>query len=792
MASCSFCLAPVMDDRNDFSTSPATLPPPPTTPPTTPPAASNSLSEKPAPSNPSGTLLIAHVSLEQAGSCSFDYLVPKAMRASIALGHVVEAPLRGRSALGIVTSLSTKSEIPIERLKELLAFYQEAPPLKNVQQELMCWAQRHYGCSQGSLLKSLLPKAAREEKRELLDLYVKRGRTREALRLHILAIRSKKPAQASLLDCMLKVRSQIRKQELLEKTGCSHSSFKVLVEEGFLEVIKIPRFEERSRNYTYLPSKPKKLHEEQERACKKIVIDLKERRGRAHLLFGVTGSGKTEVFLHCIAQALKQQQQVIYLVPEIALTPQTTDRLRARFPAIRMSIWHSSITAREKKNIYEQLAKGEVDLLVGARSAIFAPMEKVGLLILDEEHDRSYKSQSYPYVHGRDLAYERARIQSCPLILASATPSLETLWRCKNEASKEATVLHRLRERASGTLPQITIVEKPQKELFAPQIIDDLRKNVREGNQGIIFLNRRGFFHFGQCKLCKRPIKCPHCDLSLTWHQNERSWHCHVCHLRTQQLPPCPSCKQNALIRKCGCGTEQVELALRRLIPGARILRLDRDMAKNAQEVEQILTAFRTAKADLLVGTQMVSKGHHFPMVTRCVIVDADAELAGGDFRGSEYFMQQLTQIAGRAGRGEYQGKVWIQSLLEDPELREEMQKQDYARFARRELEARQAYLYPPYVHLIHCMISSTKESQAKQSALDLANKLHQVLPSDVLLSEPSPSIYSRLQGRYRWSLVLKTKQREEIAQLLRESVATLSLPSHVQVAIDIDALSLS
>lgn len=735
---------------------------------------------------------IARISLEKAGrQALFDYLINKELSSLITIGSVVQVPLRGRSVLGIVESIEGSSQVPLDKLKPIPSDQPPLPRLMPYQKELLLWTCNQFACSLGSLLSGIFPRQIREEKKEALTTCVRRSQSKEKTRQHILEIRRKKPAQATLLDYMLKVRSHTTVQELLEKTGSSRLPLKALAQERWLELFQVPKFAQRACNYSYIASASKKLTDEQQRAVTAITTEMREQQqSKTHLLFGVTGSGKTEVFLHCLDQALALGKKILYLVPEIALTPQTTDRVQSRFSKARIALWHSALTLKEKQSIYQSILQDEVDIIIGARSAIFIPLDPLALIVMDEEHDSSYKSSSYPYIHTRDIACKRAQLQHCPLILASATPSMEALYQCMKK--QNPFMLHLLRQRASGSLPQIEVVTRPEKSLFTPQLLEDMRKNFLEGNQSIIFLNRRGFFHYGRCKICRKAIKCPHCDISLTWHQRLRLWKCHVCHYQNPLLPKCPDCGQNALISKCGCGTEQLELAVRKALPQARCLRIDRDSCSNAQALKQKLNEFRTAKADILIGTQMVCKGHHFPLVTRCYIVDADSELAFGDFRATEHFMQQITQISGRAGRGFAPGKVWIQSDIIDEQMQKLLLHGDYGSYAKRELQERKEFFYPPFSHLIHCVVSSKSDEEASSVAKHFSSHAESLLCAGEMVSEPAPSARSRLHERFRWSITIKTLSREETLKKLSDVMKACKAPSSCTISIDVDALDLS
>lgn len=740
---------------------------------------------------------IARISLESAGrQAAYDYLLPTELLDTLKVGSVVQVPLRTRTTLGIIESISETSSVPLDKLKAIPLPQPPLPLLKDYQRELFQWTCKEFACGLGALLASLFPKQMREEKKQSLTTCVRRAQSKEKTRQYILDIRRSKPAQASVLDFMLKVRSHITLQELLEKTGSSRHPIKSLSDLQWIELFQVPKFSERASHYSYIASPAKKLNDEQKKATKAILEEMdgtnisSTQTSSTHLLFGVTGSGKTEVFLQCMAKALERKEKVLYLVPEIALTPQTTDRVQSRFSKARIELWHSGLNLREKQTIYESILKGEVDIIIGARSAIFIPLDPLALIIIDEEHDSSYKSQSYPYIHTRDIACKRAQLQSCPLILASATPSMEALYQCIKKTNPYK--LHQLRERAKGSLPEIEILNRPERALLSPKILDDMRKNFAAGNQSILFLNRRGFFHYGRCKLCKKAIKCPHCDISLTWHQSLRLWRCHVCHFQNPLLPNCPECGQNALVSKCGCGTEQLELVIRKALPEARCLRIDRDSCTNALTLKQKLSEFRTAKADILIGTQMVCKGHHFPLVTRCYIVDADSELAFGDFRAAEHFMQQITQISGRAGRGFTQGKVWIQSDIIDEQMQQLLVRADYGSFAKKELQERKEFFYPPFSHMIHCVFSSKKEEEAKNCAVQFSEKIAGVLCSGTMVSDPAPSVRARLHDRYRWSITIKTPSRKETVRQLTDIAHGFARNTNCAISIDVDALDLS
>ena len=515
------------------------------------------------------------------------------------------------------------------------------------------------------------------------------------------------------------------------------------------------------------------------------------RRFAPFLLWGVTGSGKTEVFLRAIAQCLEQQRTSLVLVPEISLTHQIVDRIRARFGDGGIAVLHSGLSDGERWDEWRRIAAGDASIVVGARSAVFAPLPRLGLVIVDEEHDAAYKQEDGLRYNGRDLAVMRAKLAGCPAILGSATPALETYLNARTGRYH----LLELRERvAERPLPAVELVDlRPaggvaRSTLLSPRLLAALRANLAAGNQSLIFLNRRGFANFLQCHQCGTPLECPNCSVSLTLHQRWQALRCHHCDHTIAVPSTCPSCGGIAL-GGAGAGTEQVEIALKQLVPGARVSRMDRDTTSRKGAQREILAAWERGESDILVGTQMIAKGHDVHAVTLVGVLLADSGLNFPDFRAAERTFQTLAQVAGRAGRGDQPGRVIIQTYQpQHPSLRFAMN-HDFRGYADHELAERREHDYPPYTRMVQIRC----EGEGAETTMQIARALQEALagiPSGVTVLGPGPAAIDRLRRRYRWQLLLRGRSGADLrraARRARDSVRAAARSGDVRVIVDVD-----
>ena len=619
---------------------------------------------------------------------------------------------------------------------------------------------------------------------------------------------AKAPAQARLLRTIAQTGGQMPLAEALSEAQASGgASVKRLVDDGLIleEVVTVRRKPFRVNSASVAPPI---LTPEQDAAVTEIRRRLDTRQANTVLLYGVTASGKTEVYLRAIAEVRRRKRTALVLVPEIALTAQLMDNFRARI-GDRVAVLHSALSAGERRDEWQRIAAGEADVVVGARSAIFAPLENVGLIVVDEEHEGSYKQDKpAPRYNARDVAVARAKATGATVVLGSATPSVESFYRAE---SGEYGFIP-LRQRAlSRPLPTVEVVDlraewmKGATTVFAPQLNEAILDRLEKREQTILFLNRRGFAHFLLCRDCGFTTRCPRCDVSLTFYANRNKIICHHCNYERDAPTICPSC-EGTRIRSFGIGTEKVEEEVRRLFPDARVLRLDRDTVTKKDALPALLRSFRSGEADILIGTQMVAKGLDFAGVTLVGVVSADTALNLPDFRASERAFQLLTQVSGRAGRGRKPGHVLVQTFNPENESIVAAAEHDYETFYRREIENRRELMYPPFSRLAN-IVSQDENVRAAESRLQ---KLAEILGGsegvfgenteengrvagndDFQVLGPAPCPLSRLHNQYRWHLLVKARSFDDLRRRLRSALNQLTSSERFSLTIDLDPMSL-
>ncbi|MES1180612.1 MAG: primosomal protein N', partial [Verrucomicrobiota bacterium] len=545
------------------------------------------------------------------------------------------------------------------------------------------------------------------------------------------------------------------------------------------------------------------------------------------LLHGVTGSGKTEIYLQAIAHALEQGTGAIVLVPEISLTPQTVERFKARFSSGKLqtlvAVLHSHLSAGERHDEWHKIRQGRARIVIGARSAIFAPVEPLGLIIVDEEHEHTYKQEEAPRYHARDVAIMRGQMENAVVVLGSATPSMESFYNCK----KGKFTLLELPERVDDQkMPLVRVVDMRQTArdgkgppIFSPQLKEAITQRLERREQTILFLNRRGYSTSLQCPKCGYVANCPNCSLTLTYHRPEQKLSCHICG-HSEKVPsvcPEPKCK-NPAIRFAGTGTQKVEDILGKLFPRARIKRMDADVMKRKDDYRRVLGEFRNGKIDILIGTQMIAKGLHFPNVTLVGIIYADLALHQPDFRAGERTFQLLTQVAGRAGRGDVEGEVFVQAFTPFHPAIQYARRHDFVGFYEQEMEFREQLKYPPVGRVALLTLKGRNEDKVKFSAEHLKRELEKLGPAgaakisaslfenagdgaparqegafrNLIISGPSPAPLLRAENFYRYQIMLRTPAMSRLSQSLARIVTTLALPDDVTLSVDIDPVNLS
>ncbi|MEO2544658.1 primosomal protein N', partial [Enterococcus faecalis] len=559
---------------------------------------------------------------------------------------------------------------------------------------------------------------------------------------------------------------------------------------GWLTFIEKEAYRDPFANQTFEKTTALSLNAEQQVAVETILQSVQEQQSQTYLLEGITGSGKTEVYLQVIAEVLNQGKTAIMLVPEISLTPQMVQRFKSRFGE-HVAVMHSGLSQGEKYDEWRKIERGEAEVVVGARSAIFAPIENIGVIIIDEEHEASYKQEETPRYHARDLAIWRSEYHHCPVVLGSATPSLESRARAQKNVYQRLRLTQRANQAA--TLPTIDVVDMRQEvengnvSSFSMSLQEKLQERLEKNEQSVLLLNRRGYSSFVMCRDCGYVLPCPNCDISLTLHMDSKTMKCHYCGHEERIPYRCPNCGQDK-IRYYGTGTQKVEEELQTLLPDSRILRMDVDTTRRKGAHEKILRTFGEGQADILLGTQMIAKGLDFPNVTLVGVLNADTALNLPDFRSSERTFQLLTQVSGRAGRAEKPGEVIIQSFNPEHYAIQLAKAQDYEDFYTKEMYIRHRGDYPPYYFTVQITASHPEENEAAKQMFQIATKLKQGLSPQAILLGPTPNAIMRVNNRYFYQVIIKYKQEPMLQPLLKEILTDTQRATARGLKLSIDA----
>lgn len=583
-------------------------------------------------------------------------------------------------------------------------------------------------------------------------------------------LRQNAKKQKELLLCLSEL-SQEEPIAYFKNKGISTAVLNQGKEKGWLKFIESERYRDPYKDRVFDQTTALELNAEQKNAVEQIITAGQQQKDQVFLLEGITGSGKTEVYLQAIADVLSENKTAIMLVPEIALTPQMVERFKGRFGE-SVAVLHSGLSQGEKYDEWRKIEREEAQVVVGARSAIFAPLKNIGLIIIDEEHESSYKQDETPRYHARDLAIWRSKYHHCPIVLGSATPSLESRARAQKGVYQLLQLNHRAK--AAAQLPAIEIVDMREEfqnhrtSTFSANLQEKIQNRLDKKEQTVLLLNRRGYSSFVMCRDCGFVLPCPNCDISLTLHMDTRSMRCHYCGHEEPIPNRCPNCGGNK-IRYYGTGTQKVEEELRELYPQARILRMDVDTTRRKGAHEHILQKFGAKEADILLGTQMIAKGLDFPEVTLVGVLNADTSLNLPDFRSSEHTFQLLTQVSGRAGRAEKAGEVVIQTFNPQHYAIELAKKQNYEQFYQQEMHVRHRGGYPPYYFTVKITASHPEEQVAAKKIFQIANQLKEVLSPQSLLLGPTPSMILRVKNRYYYQLIIKYKHEPNLPHVLDE-----------------------
>src|SRR5256714_1489723 len=745
-------------------------------------------------SEPMTTSPYARVIIDRAIHRELDYAVPELLAEKIGIGSRVRVPFRERSALGTVVGLLAESDA--QGIRAIEALVGDAPILSEKLIELARWMSLYYCCPIETVMRSLLPQVIRRAevgwKKQLFVNAAKEIGTEEIDKLPRRA-----PKQAELLEAIPKLQKPVAAAELLRQTSLDNQTLRALEKRGFVVLREEAVARDPHADEQFIASTDLTLNDEQAAALAAVAETLAApEQAKPILLHGVTGSGKTEIYLQAIHATLTRGKTAIVLVPEISLTPQTVERFKSRFADTQetVAVLHSHLSEGERHDEWHKINAGRARIVVGARSAVFAPLENLGLIVVDEEHETSYKQEDAPRYHARDVAVVRAKLEGCAVLLGTATPSLESY----HNATLGKYRLLRLTQRVDNCqMPLIRIVDLRQerrKGRIAPIPSEKLRSAItarlEKHEQTILFLNRRGFSTSLLCANCGEARTCPNCSVALTFHRHAARLNCHLCGHTAAVPKKCPACGKYALIYS-GFGTEKVESIVSQFFPKANVRRMDADSMTRKTAYRETLLNFRAGKIDILVGTQMIAKGLHFPNVTLAGIINADLALHMPDFRAGERTFQLLTQVAGRAGRGETSGEVFVQTFTPFSPSIQFARHHDFAGYFQQELEFRERCNFPPFRHVVLITVRSAHEGRAKLSAETIARRLKEALPPEFILNAPAPAPLEKLQGQFRFHILVRGEAIMRLSRLVRETLDKLPLPEDVVAAVDVDPYQL-
>ncbi len=708
----------------------------------------------------------------------FTYRLPAGFESVAKIGSRVAVPFGRQKLIGYIVNfrneIDPETHLRDSDIKDIAELLDEDPLLSAEILQLTKWAADYYATSWGEMLKASLPAGISSSTRV-------RPKRRKAIKLIEFdrdgeAFAKLTGQQRSFIDLLESTGGQALFTEVLAKAGVGASPINTLVKRGFIEVEVREVFRDPLSEIAADPELQFDLTKEQAASLSEIETAIEKKNYAAFLLHGVTGSGKTEVYIRAMQAALKDDRSSLMLVPEIALTPVFSRRLRAVFDD-EVAILHSNLSAGERYDEWRRIRNGDARVVIGTRSAVFAPLHDAGLIIVDEEHDTSYRQSEMPYYHGRDLAVMRANLANAVIVLGSATPSLETF---DNAHAGKYRYL-RLPDRIGGRpLAKAELID--MREVFrrtggkdivlSPQLITAVEETHRKGEQTMILLNRRGFSTFVLCRSCGESLRCKNCDITMTYHRGGRQLVCHYCSYSVLTPKNCPFCESEFLYF-IGQGTEQVEDVLKKRFPKLRIARVDRDSMKRKGELAKTLSAFDKGEIDILLGTQMIAKGHDFHNVTLVGVVSVDTGLGLPDFRSAERTFQLLTQVAGRAGRGQLPGTVLIQTYYPEHYALRHAVNQDFEGFYQEEMKYRERLGYPPYFVLASIMIVHRKLEFAIKNANILRDSLDRANSEKrARILGPAQASIARIKNQYRQQIILKSQNRRELRTMIDKAFA--------------------
>ena len=721
---------------------------------------------------------------------TFDYSVPKELEKLVSIGSTVLVPFGKSSNLeeGYVVGIKNSSGYEVKDIVEI------KHNLSIKQMQLAKWMSKRYFCNLSDCIKQMLTPGTKNKNieknvqdKKINVVYLKKEVDEVQLDDEIEKLKSEK--QKKILQ-FLKTNEGCTIPEIEMFTGCSRAIVKTLEKNGYVKILekKVERNPILNKNIN--KTEKLKLTDEQQNAYDEISKCINQQQYERFLLYGVTGSGKTEVYLQLIERTLKHNKTAIVLVPEISLTPQMINRFISRFNQEEIAVLHSKLSVGERYDEWNKIKEGKAKIIIGARSAVFAPTENIGIIIIDEEHDSSYKSEAVPKYDTKEIAKKIAQENKCPLVLGSATPDLVTYYK----AQKGRIKLLELTQRANNSkLPKVEVIDlkmelaSGNRSMLSNTLQQAIEENLKEKRQTILFLNRRGYSTFIMCRECGYTVKCKNCDISMTYHKTENKLKCHYCGHEEKVVTICPEC-HSTKIRYFGTGTQKLEAEINKMFPQASTIRMDVDTVTKKNSHEEILDNFKNKNIDILIGTQMIVKGHHFPNVTLVGVIAADSSLNIDDYRANERTFQLLTQVAGRAGREHLDGKVIIQTYNPENFSIVCAQKQNYELFYNTEIALRKQLKYPPFCDIILIGFNSLSEKEI----IELSNRVYNYLKNNLdrqafIIFKPMPSPIDKIQNRFRWRIIIKGNITEEVNTLINKCLQNVYEANYKDTRVTVD-----
>ena len=724
------------------------------------------------------------VNIKGLGVKTFSYLIPDDIKDKIKIGQAVLVPF-GRQGLvnAFVVGFSDYLDASI-KAKKINRILDETPLFSLKYLKLLEWVANYYCCDFVTVLNMAIPMKLidKNAKTEFSVEYIKSaGATKR--QLEILA-KLQQTGKFPLIDFERVAKTTRATMKKLETLGC----VKITTDEIYRNPLSI---------FSDIKQEPlSRLSEVQEEAYQNIKAKLKSQK--PILLHGITASGKTEVYFKLIDDVIKQGKNVLFLAPEIALASQLTKRLARKFGVKDVAIWHSSISDGEKYDVWKRLYNNEIKILAGARSAVFAPLQNIGLIIIDEEHESAYKqSNPAPRYDARTIAKKLSQYYQAPLILGSATPDISNYYYATNNNN----LFQMLKRYNNAPMAKIKVINMQEygraayKSIISKPLQTEITETLNNNKQVILLINRRGFSTYSQCKACGHVIECPNCAIPMIWHASDKKLKCHYCGQESSFPDECPNCGSDA-IKNSGMGTQKIEMLVKELYPNANIERIDSDILTRKNAHIEVLNRFQKGEIDILVGTQMIAKGLDNPNVTLVGVISADASFNLPDFRAAERGFQLLTQVAGRAGRGEYKGDVIFQTYNPDFYALESAKEQNYEKFYNTEIAAREEFDYPPFSQIIRVIFSCENNFRAEKSAMEIAMRLNTMTDkfgfSEYLsVLGPSPCVIERLNGLYRFQIIIKNKLHEKGHSFVSKFFDKITMPKDIRLAIDVDPIDI-